>query len=467
MICVSIAPKNMKEARNLLSIAGKLANIVEIRIENIADLDIEQLLSQPRPEVIITNRSSTIYSKDNRMALLYKAIEAGAEYVDIEIEAGKKQVSDIVQFSKINKSKIILSYHNNSDTPKTLLQIYKRLKLFNPSIIKIVTQANSINDNEKIFKLLEKSQRDDVCLAAFCMGEKGEISRILTPCFGGSVTYSSLDEEKETAPGQIPVNKLLNVYNYNSINKRTKIFGLVGNRVSQSRGIYVHNNFFKQNNLNAVYVNFLVEDFENYFKVYSKYFHGISITIPFKEKAAKLMKNSSDEAKATGSVNTIIKESDGFRGYNTDTLAAVNIFKNLLENKSVAVLGTGGTARSAIYAAKKCGAKVHIFGRNLLKAYSLALKFECEYSSFNEIQKIKSMDVIINTTSVGMEPDIDTSPIPKKLLNKKMLVVDFVYTPKITKLLRDARRVGCKIIQGTKIFKTQAELQQKLFKSVI
>ncbi|MDP2208969.1 MAG: type I 3-dehydroquinate dehydratase [Bacteroidota bacterium] len=471
MICVSIAPKNMKEARSLLIKAGELADVVEIRVENIVDLDIEHLLFQPRPDVIITNRPSIPTksgSEKKRIALLYKAIKAGAEYVDIERTAGKIVVSDIVRFASQCKTQVIISYHNFSHTSsEDILDVYIRLKAARPHIIKLVTYANKIYDNLRIFNLLQTAIKGHYRMSCFCMGEKGEISRILAPRFGGYITYCSLDEGDETAPGQIPVKKLLDVYNYRSINEQTKIFGLVGNPVSHSRGIYIHNKYFKQNNLNAVYVNFLADDFGNFFSAYSKYLQGLSVTIPHKEKATRLMESRSYEAEATGSVNTIIKEADSFKGYNTDALAAVLIFEKLLNGKSVAVLGTGGTARSAIYAAKKCGASVHIFGRDLKKANMLALNFECEYSPFDEIQKIKFMDVIINTTPVGMEPDSDASPIPQNLLNKEMLVVDFVYTPEITKLLSDAHQCGCQIIPGTKIFETQAKLQQELFKSVI
>lgn len=473
MICVSIAPKNMSEARALLMKAGKLADVVEIRVENIVDLDIEQLLSQPRPDVIITNRPSALptrsgsQSEGKRIALLYKAIEAGAEYVDIEYESKNKYVVDLIKFSFFYKAKIILSHHNFNKTSSSLMRQYGYLKKLFPSYIKIVTYANDISDNQKIFHILKLAKNEHVKLSAFCMGEKGEISRILAPRFGSYITYCSLEKSKETAPGQIPVNELLNIYNYKSINEETKIFGLVGNPVSHSKGIYVHNKFFKNNNLNAVYVNFMVDDFKKFFSSFSKYIQGISVTIPYKEKAVQFIKKLSDEVQATGSVNTILKTTEGFVGYNTDALAAIQIFKETLENKSVAILGTGGTARSAVYAAKKCGGKVRIFGRNLNKAKILAKKFKCEYSSFEEIQEVKKMDVIINTTSVGMEPNTEASPIPPKLLNKKMLVIDFVYTPKVTKLLNDAKKCGCQIIAGTKLFEVQAKLQQQLFKSVI
>lgn len=457
----------MQEARTLLLKAGKLADVVEIRVENIVDLEIDSLLKKPRPKVIITNRLTAKVSKETRIALLYKAIEAGAEFIDIDIKEGTKSLSDLIKFSFLHKAQVIGSYHHFSQTIDDIISIVMRFKAIGVHIIKISAYAQDISDNLKIFKLLSRAKNKHIRLSAFCMGEAGEISRILAPRFSSYLTYCSLEDGKETAPGQIPVDKLLNVYNYKSINEETKIFGLVGNPVSHSKGIYIHNKYFKKNKINAVYVNLLVNDIRNFFKPYSKYLQGISVTIPYKEKALKFVNKFSEEVEATGSVNTILKTINCFVGYNTDALAAVKIFEGKLKNKSVAIFGTGGTARSAIYAAKKCGGNVHIFGRNLNKAKFLASKFECEYSPFDEIQKIKKMDVIINTTPVGMEPNIDASPIPKILLNKKMLVVDFVYTPKITKLLSDAHQCGCQIIHGTKIFEAQAKLQQELFKSVI
>lgn len=467
MICVSVAPKNMKEARELLLKAGRLADVVEIRIESIADLNIDELLKQPRPEVIITNRSPQKYSEIDWVSLLYRAIEAGAEYVDIEIRAGKMVISDLMRFAVKHDTQLIISHHHFSKTPTNIFSPYLRMKKLRPHIVKHVSYANDICDNVRIFNLLETAKKEHHRLSCFSMGKKGEISRILAPRFNGYITYCSLEEGAETAQGQISVNKLLNVFNYRSINEQTKIFGLVGNPVSHSRGIYVHNEFFKKNNLNAVYVNFLVDDFEKYFRAFSQYIQGISITIPHKESTAKFLKELSPEAKATKSVNTIIKTNDLFTGYNTDTLAAIKIFMKKLKNKSVAVLGTGGTARSAIYAAKSTGAIVTVFGRNLKKAKRLSREFDCGFASLDEIGKIKKMDVIINTTPVGMAPDIYSSPIHKEILNKNMLVVDFVYTPSITKLLKDARTCGCEIIPGIKIFKVQAKLQQELFKSVI
>jgi 3-dehydroquinate dehydratase/shikimate dehydrogenase len=468
MICVSIAPKNMKEAQSQLLEAGKLADVVEVRIESIADLNIDELLKQPRQEVIITNRSSQKkYSKIDLVSILYRAIEAGAEYVDIEIRAGTTVISNLMRFAVEYGTQLIISHHCFSKTPNDIFSPYSRMKKLRPHIIKLVSYANDICDNIRIFNLLEMAKKGHYRLSCFSMGEKGEISRILAPRFKGYITYCSHEEGSETAQGQIPVNKLLNVYNYSSINEQTKIFGLVGNPVSHSRGIYIHNEFFKINNLNAVYVNFLVDDFRKYFRRFIKYVHGMSITIPHKENAVIILKNLSPEAEATKSVNTIIKTNQRITGYNTDALAAIKILKKKLEDKSVAVLGTGGTARSAIYAAKSTGAIVTVFGRNIKKAKRLSREFACGFSSIEEMGKIKKMDVIINTTPVGMQPDINSSPIPKEILNKNMLVVDFVYTPPVTKLLKDARNCGCEIIPGTKIFKEQAKLQQELFKSVI
>ena len=458
----------MREGLSLLKRAHRFTDLVEIRLENIADLDLEKLLRHPRPKVIITNRANGRYSNSERFDILLGAVKLGAEFVDIEIESGKAVINKFKNWISEEKSetKLILSYHNFNETPKNLSAIYSQIKSQNADIIKVAVYANDVTDNVKIFKLLERAKKENIKLAAFCLGEKGEISRILAPRFGGQITYCSLITEKETAEGQMPVEKLLNIYNYMSINAKTKIFGLVGNPVSHSRGIYVHNEFFKRNKLNAVYVNFLVDVFSKSNQLFTPYISGLSVTIPFKEVAAKSVNRLSPEAQNTQAVNTIKLINQKLVGYNTDVLGLTELLRNRIHGKNVVVFGTGGSARSAIVAAKSERGKVIVVGRNPNKARALAEEFDCGYEKIESLPNIK-FDVFINATPIGMVPKINSSPILPGLLKPHTLVVDFVYTPPVTKLLRDAKIRRCKTISGVDIFKRQAKLQQKIFKSVI
>lgn len=492
MICISIQPKSLREAKQLLKITGKLTDIVELRLELINSNNYKEIFKSHKPKLIITCRKSKHSYSNSDILVIHDAIESGAEYVDVDIAEGGLAIADVIQHARMypflktvgiknwklkfddnitrhvqdetRRTKVILSYHNFEQTPPNIGRIFSEMKKYGADILKIAVKANDISDNVKIFKLLGTAKKQNEKLTAFCMGEKGEVSRILSPKFGGYMTYCSLEEGKETGNGQLPVEKMLKVYNYNSINEDTKIFGLIGNPVDHSRGIYLHNEFFKKKKIDAVYLNFLIDDPEKFLKSYSDYLTGASVTIPFKEIFIKLVDELSPEAYTTKSVNTILRVKNKWKGYNTDYKAIYDLLKHKAKGKIVAVIGTGGSARSTVCAAMSLGAKVFVAGRNLTNARKLSLEFGCKYTDLRNIDSVKP-DIIINTTPLGMQPYVNASPIPASVIKKNMLIVDFVYTPPQTKLFKIAKSKGCKTISGVQIFKRQAKLQQELFLS--
>lgn len=460
MICLSIAPENIEELKYLTKNITSKQDLLEIRLENLPPDDISKFLRTRNKSYIFTLRKNKNIQESERINLYQKAIECGVKYIDIEFETSRKGIKYLIELAKNHKTKVILSYHNFNYTPDNLISIHNNLKKLEPDIVKIACKANDIQDNLKIFKLLKTVGRN---LAAFCMGEKGEISRILAAKYGSYLTYASYDESSSTAEGQIPISKLKKVFRYNNINSDTRIFGLVGNPVAQSKGIYFHNKNFKDNKLNAVYLNFLTNDFKSFLKGYKNILSGLSVTKPFKEIAVKFLDEYSDEVRYTGAVNTIIYYRRKLVGYNTDALALESFLQGKLSRKNVAVLGTGGAARAALYVAKKNFADTIVFGRNIKKANELAIKFKCKFDDLKNIKNHK-FDVLINATSVGMYPVVDKSPVEPEIFNKKYLVVDFVYTPSKTKFLSDAIRANCNVISGEQLFYKQAEIQKNIFK---
>ena len=203
MICIPITARSIENTISEMISASKHADIVELRIDYIPELQnaeacIEESLKRKVKPVIITNRPEREGGKFNgseqdRLRLLQKAIDLGADYVDIEYDS-------IKQITRRNSSKIIISHHNFKDTPHDLSKIYDDICQQKPDIVKIVAYANDITDNFRIFELLKSAK---VPTISFCMGELGFISRILTGKFGGFLTFASLEKGKESAPGQI------------------------------------------------------------------------------------------------------------------------------------------------------------------------------------------------------------------------------------------------------------------------
>ncbi|MBO8173771.1 MAG: shikimate dehydrogenase [Thermococcus sp.] len=234
------------------------------------------------------------------------------------------------------------------------------------------------------------------------------------------------------------------------INAKTKLYGLIGKPVEHSLSPAIHNALFKKYNINAVYLAFEVNDLDSAVKgVRALGISGLNVTMPHKEQILEFLDGLSEEAKAIGSVNTIVNREGKLIGYNTDGIGALKALKRFteVENKNILVLGAGGAGKAIAYTLSRL-AKVVVLNRTERKAKELE-KFgvKGEKLSKESLEHYLSWaDIVINATSLGMNED--KSPIPKKLLRENLVVFDIVYFPLETKLLREAREVGCLTIDG-------------------
>jgi len=193
--------------------------------------------------------------------------------------------------------------------------------------------------------------------------------------------------------------------------------------------------------------------------------HGISCTIPHKRAVMPYLDSIDETAKKIGAVNTIVNNNGILQGYNTDWLGVITPLEQItsLKNKTVALLGAGGAARAVAFGVTKQGARLTIFNRTKEKAQSLAKEFHAEAFSLDQIQKIRTVDIIINTTSVGLHSHENETPVPKKYLNNKQIVFDAVYGKKDTRLITEAKQQGAQTITGKAMLFYQGLAQFKLF----
>jgi len=473
MICIPITARSPEDTVSEMISASKHADIVELRIDYIPELQnaeecIEESLKRKTKPVIITNRPEREGGKFNgseqdRLCLLQKAIDLGADYVDVEYDS-------IEQIIRRNSSKIIISHHNFKETPHNLSKIYDDICQQKPDIVKIVTYANDIIDNIRIFELLKSAQIPTI---SFCMGESGYISRILTKKFGGFLTFASLEKGKESAPGQLTVNELSKIYHFENINKQTKLYGIIGNPVSHSMSPAIHNAAFIEKGLNNVYVPLKIANIGAFMNECRKIdFHGFSVTIPHKESILPFLDDLDHTARKIGAINTIVNQNGELTGYNTDCMAAVMGLEysmkeanETLNNKKVSIIGAGGAARAIAFGLKEKGCDITIFNRTIERAEKLSQDVKCEFKNFEEIHKLDS-DILINTTSIGMFPGVDQTPVSKNILKEGMIVFDAVYNPIETRLLRDAKEQGCHTVNGLSMFINQAAEQFRLWTGI-
>jgi len=358
-------------------------------------------------------------------------------------------------------AKLIISHHDSEKTPDLyeLENTYLRAKKLGADIVKIVTTATSINDNFVIFELL-KNKKD---LISFCMGIKGQISRILAPKYGSFLSYCSLDGQ--AAPGQLSLEDM-KVLSFDSINSKTKVFGVIGEHAENSLSKYMHNPGFKEHKTNAVYVPFKVnsDELEEFIKHHRREFSGGSVTTPHKQKIIKFLDEVDENVKQIGACNTISRMNERFIGSNTDFIGAVESLKEetQLQNKKILVIGAGGAARAIIFGLKKEEALLTVVNRNQEKAQQLADEFNIRSGTWNELNAlVQENDIIINATSIGMNPEPDNCLLNE--LPKGKLVMDIIYSPTETKLIALARKSECKVITGERMLIHQALGQFELW----
>ncbi|KAI8010477.1 hypothetical protein LOK49_LG06G03191 [Camellia lanceoleosa] len=320
-----------------------------------------------------------------------------------------------------------------------------------------------------------------VPIIAMVMSERGLMARILCPKFGGYLTFGTLESGIVSAPGQPTMDDLVNLYNIRQIGPDTKVFGIIGKPVGHSKSPILYNEAFKKVGFNGVYLHLLVDDVANFLQTYSSTdFAGFSCTIPHKEAALKCCDEVDPVAKSIGAVNCIVRKSDGkFFGCNTDYVGAITAIEDALgglqhvngmvvsplAGKLFVVIGAGGAGKALAYGALAKGAKVVIANRTYERAKEIADTIGGDALSLADLSNFHPEGgmILANTTSIGMQPKVDETPVPKQALKSYALVFDAVYTPKITRLLREAEESGAKIVTGVEMFIGQAYEQFERF----
>lgn len=249
------------------------------------------------------------------------------------------------------------------------------------------------------------------------------------------------------------------------ISTKTKLTGLLGYPLGHSMSPVMQNAAFEYCSMNRIYIPVEVkpENLETVVKGISKMnFDGFNVTIPHKIEIMKYLDETDEYARCIGAVNTVKIKDGKLKGYNTDGIGFLRSFeestKDRIEGKSVFIMGSGGASRAvSMTLALNKAKKMYICNRTFDKASSLAddikrqTGIQCEAVLFDheEIKKaLQVTDVLINTTSVGMSPNVEESPLDKSFLDNRLTVCDIVYNPRKTRLLKDAEEKGCRVVEG-------------------
>ncbi len=254
-----------------------------------------------------------------------------------------------------------------------------------------------------------------------------------------------------------------------TINGQTTLYGIIGNPVSHSLSPAMHNAAFAELGENRVYLPFPLQDLEaGIVGLKALGVKGVSVTIPYKEAVIPLLDEIEDVARQIGAVNTIdILDVGGKKrlyGSNTDWLGANRALseKMSLQVAQVVLLGAGDSARAIGFGVQQQGAQLVLCSRTESRGRALAADLGCLWHSLDDAESLHG-DVLVNATSVGMQPDIQVSPVSNTILPRFQVVMDIVYAPLETRLLREAKAAGCQVINGLEMLLYQGVAQFELW----
>ncbi len=371
------------------------------------------------------------------------------------------------------RARLVLSKHDFDGRPHDLTSRIASMAV-DADVVKVAWTARSLRDCLEAF---EMPGLLGVPTVALCMGPFGLPSRVLSPKFGGFLTFAALDVDSSTAPGQPTLAQLMDLYRFRSIDTNTEVYGVAGWPVEHSKSPAFHNQVFAEQHRNAVYLPLpiapdptaFVATLEAWLSHPGLDLRGLSVTLPHKETLASFITERGgicdEPTLLSGAANTLRVDGSGqLHAFNTDVLAIEEALSERvdLQGESALVLGAGGVARAATAALLRLGAEVLVMNRTAARAEQLAASFEGPVKVVTEPGRVAA---VVQCTSVGMStgPDPQGCPIDPSMLPGDAVLLETVYEPAFTPIREAFSQAGGQSIGGLEMFQRQASAQSRLW----
>lgn len=453
LLCVTVTAPTVRELRTRRDAVGD-ADLVELRLDTVSDPDVDAALAGRTRPVIVTCRArweggAFRGSEEERRRVLARALDAGAEFVDIEFRAG---FDDLV--AQRGGRGVVLSLHAYEGLPPNLPGLLRAMLSTGAEVVKLAVRADRLRD---LVTLAEVARAVGAGgrLVLVGMGAVGVVSRVLAAHFGSRWTYAG----GESTVGQIPPERLLSQFRFRSVTPGTAVYGVLGRPVNHSVSPAMHNAAFAAAGLDAVYVPLEASDADDFLE-FARAFRvaGASVTAPFKTSLVAALDEVDATGRRVGAVNTVKVDSGRWFGCNTDVagfLAPLGPYRPIAGWRA-AVLGAGGAARAVAAALVDEGARVTLHARSAARAGEAARALGVAADEWPPAPG--TWDLLVNATPVGTAPAVDESPLVGVPLDGRV-VYDLVYNPPRTRLLAEAAAAGCATIGGLPMLVDQARRQ--------
>jgi 3-dehydroquinate dehydratase/shikimate dehydrogenase len=442
--------------------AATVGDMVELRLDGVRDVDVAGALRGRRVPAVVTCRAAWEGGKfdgseDERRAILRRALEAGAEFVDVEWRAG---FDDVIAHAP---RRVVVSFHDFTGMPAGLDDRVAAMRRTGAGTIKVAYAAHRLCDTLPLRAIGEHG--DAVVIG---MGEPGVPSRLLAARYGSRWTFAG----QGVAPGQMPAARMRDAFRFRAVGPATRLFGVVSRTAMHSLSPVMHNAAFAAAGLDAVYVPLTTDDFADFLAYADAMgFEGASVTIPFKLDALHAAAVHDPIAAAVGAANTLRHGSASphasaglsdrlWEAANTDVdgfLAPLEpLFPKGLVGVRASVLGAGGSARAVVAALRARGARVTVHARRPDQAADVATAFGASAGALPPAPG--SWDLLVNCTPLGGANRRQESPMAGEPLDGRV-VYDLTYGDGDSALVADARRAGRVALDGLPMLIAQAERQ--------
>jgi 3-dehydroquinate dehydratase/shikimate dehydrogenase len=424
------------------------ADMVELRLDGVADVDVAGALAGRTRPVVVTCRpvwegGRFDGSEDDRLRLLAEAIRQGAEYVDVEWRADRRALP------KADRTGIVLSHHDFDGVPADLPDQIRAMRAERPAVLKVAVTAGRLSDCLKLPAVA--AGEGDVPQVLIAMGAAGQITRVWPAWCRSCWAYAG-----SAAPGQRTAADLVRRFRVRDTTAATAVYGIVGRPLGHSASPAMHNAAFADAGIDAVYVPLETADVHEFLTMADALgLQGASVTVPLKTVIAAAVGAPASGHPCVGALNTLRRGPEGWEAANFDVdgfLAPFDRRSWELRGLRVVVLGAGGAARAVVSALASRGALVAVSARRPDAAADLARAFGVETAPW---PPAPGWDLLVNTTTAGMWPCVDEAPLDRALV-RGARVYDIVYNPPETRLLTWAREAGAETIGGLEMLVGQA-----------
>jgi 3-dehydroquinate dehydratase/shikimate dehydrogenase len=467
LICLVLTGQTIQDNLEQLTKNRPYIDLCELRVDLLNPEEYPFIPSFPEVAgipVILTCRrladgGKYVGSEKERLALLEEALEGNFAYIDLETDF--KRLS-LEQKATMKGAKIIRSLHDFNEIPSDIFHRMAKIAA-RGEIPKMAVMVNSVANLITLFRAKEELREVGEKIVVG-MGDFGFPSRILYKRVGSLLTYCS---EEAVAPGQISARAMKELYRGDRVDEKTKIFGVIGNPVLHSFSPIIQNQGFHEIKFNAIYLPFPVDNVRSFFILAEMLkITGFSVTVPHKQQVLPYLGKITREVKQIGSCNTVVRANNLWKGTNTDYYGFIAPLIKEIDSQrvqSALVVGAGGAARAVVWALRNHGCKVTIVNRDLKRAEQLANETMSSWDSLENAPLYKDVDLIVQTTPLGMAPYEGVDPIPSFEFKRGQVVYELIYRPHLTPLLKRAQERGCLLLFGIDMLLRQGKLQFESF----